>query len=417
MERGEAMLQHARDPWMVALDMFGRATSRGLQIDETRGLILAATTLIDVPSGSAVPLIHSPGHFNRTNPPFARLASTGQLGCIYTLDDEPKHIYKVFDDPREAMVLFILEQEQQQTDLALGRAVMPSVWAFGTEIHFRESFTETSKCALFKPAFRSRRAFMMSQLVRYNALQGEAALAVQKTRPVQKKLAETLYQLQRTVDFVHGDIKPDNILIDREDNNQPRLIDFGLSSVAGLVPVELDAGTYAFLPFHLSIQAPNIVAGSAGPVLPRKTQSSDMWAMGMTLIQALIGSQETFDKHIQSVTSKGSIHALDEITGEVDTASYGGYWLAIAALQQLDPGLNIDAWLSRWGFVQNFFGLVKGDADPLSFLGGGQFQRLFELGKQDAYLEKLLPILLRRTEAEYAAGGYWKAAVDALKSQ
>ncbi len=73
--------------------------------------------------------------------------------------------------------------------------------------------------------------------------------------------------------WIHGDIKPDNMLISVSESPCLKLVDFGLSAVSGLVE---SAGTPAYL-------APEISTGGA------RTSQSDLYSLGVVMYELLSG--------------------------------------------------------------------------------------------------------------------------------
>jgi serine/threonine protein kinase len=103
-------------------------------------------------------------------------------------------------------------------------------------------------------------------------------------------VARALHHIHTTLDIAHGDIKPDNILLDKEGN--PKLTDFGLSR-----PIVADDGQ-SFAQSGLS----NEVAGTIGFVAPEQVDerfrpagydknqlriATDLFALGATLYYCL----------------------------------------------------------------------------------------------------------------------------------
>jgi tetratricopeptide (TPR) repeat protein len=78
--------------------------------------------------------------------------------------------------------------------------------------------------------------------------------------------------------IVHRDIKPSNIIITRE--NLVKIVDFGLARVAATVSATQSMSTTGTLPY----MAPEQILGEA------IDQRSDVWALGVILVQMLTGS-------------------------------------------------------------------------------------------------------------------------------
>jgi tetratricopeptide (TPR) repeat protein len=78
--------------------------------------------------------------------------------------------------------------------------------------------------------------------------------------------------------IVHRDIKPSNIIITRE--NVVKIVDFGLARIAATVSATQSMSTTGTLPY----MAPEQILGEA------IDQRSDVWALGVILVQMLTGS-------------------------------------------------------------------------------------------------------------------------------
>jgi Nif-specific regulatory protein len=116
-------------------------------------------------------------------------------------------------------------------------------------------------------------------------------------------LAETLVFLHGR-GLVHGDIKPDNILISSRDQS-PRLIDFGLARLIGAT----GGGT-------ASTTAPEVLAGA--PLAP----SSDLFSLGATLYYWLFGRfpfGSKLESRLATLSRRPAIPSAGAISGGLHT--------------------------------------------------------------------------------------------------
>jgi serine/threonine protein phosphatase PrpC len=101
------------------------------------------------------------------------------------------------------------------------------------------------------------------------------ALGLEEGRNIAVKLARAVAALHRA-DIIHRDIKPDNVILERE--GSLKLIDLGVVRVPGLedAPPEDVPGTPAYM-------APEMFAGEPG------NQATDLYAVGVTMFRAFTG--------------------------------------------------------------------------------------------------------------------------------
>ncbi|EJD39446.1 kinase-like protein, partial [Auricularia subglabra TFB-10046 SS5] len=112
-------------------------------------------------------------------------------------------------------------------------------------------------------------------------------------RPLLQQVATAVEFLHSSCSMIHGDIKCENILI--SDNGTAMLADFGLST---FIDVDTTSRTLTGSRRMMSIRfaAPELVIpGETGNGTeetdrpPRKTPATDVYAFGMTIIQAFTG--------------------------------------------------------------------------------------------------------------------------------
>ncbi len=100
-------------------------------------------------------------------------------------------------------------------------------------------------------------------------------LGLEEGRNIAVKLARAVAALHRA-DIIHRDIKPDNVILERE--GSLKLIDLGVVRVPGLedAPPEEVPGTLAYM-------APEMLAGEPG------NEATDLYALGVTMFRAFTG--------------------------------------------------------------------------------------------------------------------------------
>lgn len=177
-------------------------------------------------------------------------------------------------------------------DLRLHRPVAVKVFRPGTDPDGERRFREEAQLlanlrhpglvAVHDFAVEQHRAYLVMELVDGPTLGAE--LARERYDPA--TATQVGLELARVLAYVHGegvvhrDVKPSNILVDRD--GRFRLADFGISRLAGasrLTSTDVTTGTVAYL-------APEQVRGeAAGPPV-------DVYALGLVLLEALSGRRE-----------------------------------------------------------------------------------------------------------------------------
>ena len=94
-------------------------------------------------------------------------------------------------------------------------------------------------------------------------------------------MLKALYYCHNVINVIHRDIKPDNIMINH--NNQAVLIDFGLSALVDQQDDEMVSNMGSFIFF-----APEMFMGKKSNVKVRGTKT-DIWALGITLFYMVTG--------------------------------------------------------------------------------------------------------------------------------
>ena len=119
----------------------------------------------------------------------------------------------------------------------------------------------------------------------------DGPMPVNEVRPLGEQLADALAHVH-AAGFVHRDIKPGNVLL--EDGHRPKLADFGIARALESTAATTEGcvvGTAAYL-------APEQVRGE--PVGP----PTDVYALGLLLLEALTGRREYPGKPVESATAR-----------------------------------------------------------------------------------------------------------------
>ena len=106
---------------------------------------------------------------------------------------------------------------------------------------------------------------------------------------------------------VHGDVKPDNVLVSDDDEGRPvvKLLDFGVAARWRDGPGP--ASPLAHRPFTYAYAAPEVVAGGVA------TPSSDVFALGVVLRDLVDGAPASADGlavRLTAIASRATSHAL-----------------------------------------------------------------------------------------------------------
>ena len=96
-------------------------------------------------------------------------------------------------------------------------------------------------------------------------------------------MLKALYYCHKTIKVIHRDIKPDNIMINH--NNEAVLIDFGVSTLVDMQEDDImgkNMGTYMFY-------SPEMFK-NAGVKNQVRGEKTDIWALGITFYYMLTGT-------------------------------------------------------------------------------------------------------------------------------
>lgn len=155
----------------------------------------------------------------------------------------------------------------------------------------------------------------------------QGALTPQEVAPILWQAADALAAAHKA-GIVHRDVKPSNILLDR--NGQAKLTDFGIARIAAepsLTQTGLMTGSPAYI-------APEIISGGRGD------EAADVWSLGVTLFHALAG-------HPPYELGDNLIGALYRVVNEEPPRLANAGWLAplLEATMIRDPA-------QRWSMEQ-----------------------------------------------------------------
>lgn len=149
-----------------------------------------------------------------------------------------------------------------------------------SEITIMESITHENIIKLYevidKPSYH--KIYLVIEYAAGNSLYDKTPIPETKARKYFKQLIGALEYLHETVKVVHRDIKPQNLLIDHEDNL--KICDFGSAQFMeqGRDEFTNSAGTFAFM-------APELHGGAK----IFKGSATDIWAAGITLFYMILG--------------------------------------------------------------------------------------------------------------------------------
>ena len=127
-------------------------------------------------------------------------------------------------------------------------------------------------------------------------------------------------------DILHQDIKPDNIILDRE--GVPRIIDFGSCFAAGVDEIQT--------PFER-----DHALGTASYSAPetrfrlKKTRKSDMFSLGVVIYEMLTGKMP-FGKHLEKLTDQRKINGL-KFQSALAHNPMVPYWMDAALEKAMSP--------------------------------------------------------------------------------
>ncbi|MGI5507347.1 protein kinase domain-containing protein [Lentzea sp. CA-135723] len=190
---------------------------------------------------------------------------------------------------------------RRATDTLLARDVAIKLFShpadarrFDSEIRTLAGLSHPGLIAIYDADLEAETPFVVLQLVEGRTVRDHIAkgpVPVDEARHLGAALADALAHVHNR-GFIHRDIKPSNILLDDED--LPRLADFGLARVAGDAHITLTGqvvGTAAYL-------APEQVRGA------EVTAAADVYALGLVLLECLTGRREYEGAEIEAAVAR-----------------------------------------------------------------------------------------------------------------
>jgi len=152
----------------------------------------------------------------------------------------------------------------------------------------------------------------------------KSPVTVSLTNDILMDILEALDYLAKK-NIIHGDIKPENILISNETNTHPVLVDFGLSTIAAVDHDKL-FGTPRFL-------APEILSSR------QYSTKSDLYALGHTFIESLTKNSTPIAHDLTSEYFDKSYDTLSDLFGKSDVKYPRN--LASYIIKLSDPSLEL----------------------------------------------------------------------------
>ncbi|KAG1870422.1 kinase-like domain-containing protein, partial [Suillus tomentosus] len=153
-----------------------------------------------------------------------------------------------------------------------------------------------------------------------------------------KGVADGLYYLH-SVDVVHGDLQPDNVLID--DLGIPRLTGFGLATVVGNPELQLNSTTVA-CDFNARWRAPEVI-GIESDEPARPTYASDIYSFGSVMFFV----RSIHITVVPPLTFSGQI-----ISGNIPWKERNSYQIAIALSNGVIPARPENIPNDFWNLIE-----------------------------------------------------------------
>ena len=183
------------------------------------------------------------------------------------------HVYKVYDQKtREKMALKLLKPEVAVDKEAIER--------FGNELRFARKISHRNVCRVYDLGEEKGTHFITMEYVSGEDLKSiirmTGPMSPGKTVGVARQVSEGLAEAHR-LGVVHRDLKPQNIMIDREGN--VRIMDFGIArsaKVKGMTGAGVVVGTPEYM-------APEQFEGKEADA------RSDIYALGVVLYEMVTG--------------------------------------------------------------------------------------------------------------------------------
>lgn len=153
------------------------------------------------------------------------------------------------------------------------------------------------------------RLFMVTEFIEGATLRDSlgTVLALERVRPLLIELCDAA-EAAHQVGVLHGDIKPDNVILEEDPPPLSRLVDFGTSKILGLDRLTR-TGELAGTPQYM---APELLTGrgEVGPTI-------DVYSLGVVAYECLSGAVPFDEGHVGRLLFKiasGDVLPLDKVT-------------------------------------------------------------------------------------------------------
>jgi len=173
--------------------------------------------------------------------------------------------------------------------------------AFEAEVRMSVLLQDNPRCVSIKKAYVSKnKGYLVMDLLASDlmSIQGKLSFKEDVARPIFKQICSSIKKIHQK-NIVHMDIKPENILLDKEGDTY--LADFGSSAI---VPM---GGRFKSAAGTVEYAAPEVLSG-AGPYNP---YPADIWSLGIMFYTMVTGKYPKIKKKKYPVHSKLSADLND----------------------------------------------------------------------------------------------------------
>jgi tetratricopeptide (TPR) repeat protein/predicted Ser/Thr protein kinase len=198
-------------------------------------------------------------------------------------------VYRAFDDElrRPVAIKMILDPS---------RAGASELERFRREASAAARLAHPGIVAVHEVGEHEGKPYIVMELVEGESLEQ----LLRREKPSPRRTAELLREVATALDFahsagiVHRDVKPENVIVDRE--GRPRLMDFGLARDAAGERVTV-TGTILGTPAYMSPEQASGEITEQGPL-------SDVWSLGAVLYRALVGTPPFTAPNVHGVLTR-----------------------------------------------------------------------------------------------------------------